>query len=43
MFKRGLEFIIKSKKGNTIAEILAVVDAIRKKHPNAKICVEVEM
>lgn len=43
MFVAKLEFIIRAERGNTIEEVLAMVESIKKVHPNAKIRVEVEV
>ncbi len=43
MFDRAPEFTIRAKLGNTIEEVLAVVEKIKKVHPSAKISVEVEV
>ncbi len=43
MFKKKPEFIIKAERGYTIREVLAIVETIKKAHPNAKISVEVEV
>lgn len=42
VFKEKLEFVIIAEKGTSIEETLAMVNTIKKAHPNAKIRVKVE-
>lgn len=43
MFREKLEFTIMAEKGNTIDEVLAMVEKVKKAHPNVKIHVRVEV
>ncbi len=43
MFKKKPEFIIKANHGTSIRDVLVVVSAIQRTHPNAMIRGEVEV